>query len=365
VANNTVLEYSTIPEEYLSLKPALPYIKFSMIDVPHRYFAKSPIEDARPIQRQLNKALSQMVEYKNMMGAPKWMIPEQCQLTPGTITTEPGQNVTYLWGPWGPPVASRVEPIPSSLLAVIQEFQKMLDEVLGTHEISYGKTPRGVRSGQAIAQLQDQDMSQIASVMDDLKENMENYGKMLLNIVRLNFSEPRTLKIVGKDSVEHVRDFTGSSINDVEDPTVELGSSLPQNKIARVQVVKEHMAMGLYTPEQARKALEIEGDEIVSEDRLDEAKAKIEIEEMKAAKIVEVDPFDDPIVHIRVIESFMKTEAYKELPDAIKQVMSLHRMSHIEAMSNPAMTSPLFQMKMAQMAPQQSAPSAPGGSPSG
>ena len=86
----------------------LPLVKFPGLRIPGQLWDTSVVEQAIPLQKELNRTLSQMIEYKNLTLKPQMLAPVGSLRQ--RITDEPGAIFEYN------PVAGKVPesiPIPS------------------------------------------------------------------------------------------------------------------------------------------------------------------------------------------------------------------------------------------------------------
>lgn len=328
VANGELLQNEEIPDEYLELKNPLPFIKFDFIKIPKRFFSKSLIDDLRPLQKEYNKSRSQVIENKNLTAKGKLLIAIQSKVSKNAFTSEPGEKIYHYAGNWAPPTMLSITPLPNYVFQNLADIKQDMFDISGVHEVSQARTPKGIRSGAAISILQEQDDTQLGPVIHGFQDSLETFGRMLLEIVKKRYTEPRAIKVVGKDMVDFVNDFIGNDILGCDDVVVQMGSSIPQNKIAREQYLTQLYTLGLLSKEEVREYLGLEGEEVFSDDRLDEAKAVIENEQMAKGIVMKVDTFDDHLAHIKILNAFRKQEIYYDFDDRIKHIFMMHEKTH-------------------------------------
>ena len=333
-ANNQLLQYIEIPPCYRKLNPPFPFIKFGYVTVPKRYYSSTPLNDARPIQRRYNKVMSRLIEHIDLMSAGKWMVDSQSQIPKGYINGETGQVVHYL-GRQGvrEPHQAQMASIPNYVIVVLNMMKQDLQEIFGIHEVSHGRTPKGVRSGTAIASLAEMDDTQLEPVLDNFKMGYAQTCKTLLYLMKDYYEDDRTISIVGKDHVEFISDFKGSDLDVDVDVICEIDSSLPDNKLVREQMVVERFKENLISRKEARSALEIEGEDI-GKNRLDEGKAQLENEAMlKGIKCVP-ESTENPLVHMRIHNEAMQAISFEQQAPEIKRMFQEHYVGHDKIMAS-------------------------------
>ncbi len=152
----------------------LPLVKFPGMRVPGQLWDSSVVEQAVPIQKELNRTLSQIVEYKNLTLKPQMLAPVGSLRQ--RITDEPGAIFEYN------PVAGKVPeaiPLPGLPGYVVQHLQDMgqrLKDIFGLTEVMQGQVPPNVEAGVAIDLLQEAATDRHAPQITMMEKALERAG---------------------------------------------------------------------------------------------------------------------------------------------------------------------------------------------
>lgn len=368
-----------------------PFVKFDHIPT-GGFYAASVIEDVIPIQRELNRTRSQIIEAKNRMAKPQLMAPRG-SVDPSKITSEPGIVIQYRPG-MAPPQPLPLQPLPSYVLQEVDRSLADIEDVTSQHQVSKGGSPSGVTAATAISYLQERDDSVLATTYQSVEAGWEKVARQTLSHVVQFWETERIVQVTGVDGSFDSIALKGSSIASGKDIRVEAGSALPVSKAARQALLMDMMTQGLIPPEKGLKMMEIGGiSKLYEEMAIDERQAQREnlrmrsleitqIEEhlrnaqnslaladempdpmmsdlppemaqaeqpgiptdvqtgeplLESQSIVPVNTWDNHAVHIEVHNRFRKSQAFELLPDEIKAQFEAHVQMHAMALNQSAM----------------------------
>lgn len=350
-----------------------PYAKFDHTPS-GKFYSDSFITDLIPLQREINRTHGQIIENKNRMAKLQLIAPKG-SVDAAKITTEPGQVIFYNPA-FQPPQPMPLQPYPSFVMQELDRLQMEVDNISGQHEVSRGQTPSGVTAGTAIAFLQEQDDSILASVFDSLEEGMEKIAHLTLGYVQQFWTVPRMMKTVGNDGAFDVLTLKGSDLRSNNDVRVEAGSSLPTSKAAKMAFIMDLMKMQFIPPDKGLQLLEMGGVQKLYENIQRDAKqAQRENTKMSAATeeqmlqhtqgvamemqtdpakyydemgvprlpvgedgmplmplLVSVNKWDNHQIHIEEHNNYRKSAAFEALDDAQKRLFDDHVNQHIQMM---------------------------------
>jgi hypothetical protein len=339
---------------------------FSKLDsVPTgKFYTSSIIEDLIPLQRELNRSRSQLIESKNKMSKPQLMA-EKGTVDPRKITSEPGLLIEYAVGMQAPQ-ALPLQNLPSYVTEEINRLYTDMSDISGQHEVSNGSTPPGVTAATAISFLQEQDESLTAPHYYSIEEAIENVAGQSLVYVKMYWDEERTVKIVGLEGTFDVQTFYGSDLRGNTDVRVESGSALPTSRAAKQAFIMDLMKMGFIPPEEGLELMEVGGlNRIYERIQIDKRQAQrenlrmrvvTEEDEMKNAQEWEMQPpemkvdknglalsppslipvhtYDNHELHIMVHNNYRKSQSFEGAPDITKRIFEDHVQQHEEALAN-------------------------------
>jgi hypothetical protein len=361
----------------------LPLVKFPGLRVPGQLWDTSVVEQAIPLQKELNRTLSQMIEYKNLTLKPQMLAPVGSLRQ--RITDEPGAIFEYN------PVAGKVPesiPIPSLPPYVFEHLQDLgarLKDIFSLNEIVEGSVPPNVEAGVAIDLLQEAATDRIAPQIMLMEKSLERCGNLMLQLAQQYYTEPRTMIITGSGSKPKVERFESADLIKGVTIKVEAGSGLPRTRAGRQARVMQLMQMGILSPTKAYKYLDMadfkgvqmqyEADEeqamrehdklleggIVNEQAAKQANEALMMSIMQGG---DIDPqmlqqsveaglqplaFENKAVHLEVHAQFMKSAEFESLPQMIKDQFYKHyefTQQAVAADANPTGDAPRVSLQL-------------------
>lgn len=224
-AGNQILEEDNNPVE------RTPYLMFSGIEVPGRFYPSSVVEAMRPMQTERNKLLSQLIENAGRVGNPALLVSRLSQVK---MTGLPGERIEF--DDTTQNAAPRFLPAPE-MPAYIQNLVELnsnaLDEVSGSHEVSRAQVPPGVTAAAAINLLQEADDTILGPQIEDMETQLSHAGQMLLEGVAEHYTTARSLHIVGDEGAWDIPEFKGSMLRGNTRVRCQAGSMMPKSKAAK------------------------------------------------------------------------------------------------------------------------------------
>jgi len=308
-----------------------PFIKYDHIQS-GQFYTHSVIEDLNPLQRELNRTRSQIIEAKNLMAKPKLMGPKGA-VDPSKITSEPGQYIPY------EPGLGEIKPLPMQNLPPfvaeeVMRIQSDMDDISGQHEISRGNTPSQVTAATAISYLQEQDDTMISEIIQSVEFNHSKLGQHILTFVIDFWEQERMIKVAGKDESFDAIFLKGSKLRGNKDVRVEAGSALPHSKAARQAFLMDIFKMGVFAekPQEFLKLLDLRGiDKVIADYKVDIAQAQRENIKLANGMQVNINDFDNHEVHLEYHNRFSRTQEYEMLDPQIQALFKIHRTQHQQA----------------------------------
>jgi hypothetical protein len=260
-----------------------PFIKFDHMPT-GAYYAASVIEDVIPVQRELNRTRSQIIEAKNRMAKPQLIAPKG-SIDPAKITSEPGIVIQYRPG-LAPPQPLPLQPLPSYVLDEIDRSLADIEDLTSQHQVSKGNAPPGVTAATAISYLQERDDSVLSTTYQSVEAGWEKMAKQTLAHVVQFWETERIVQITGVDGSFDSIALKGSDIAKGMDIRIEAGSSLPVSKAARQALLMDLITQGVIPPEKGLKLMEIGGvNKLYEEMAVDERQAQRENLRMRSLDI--------------------------------------------------------------------------------
>jgi hypothetical protein len=299
------------------------------IPLPTSQYSMSVIQQVRPIVLELSRTFSQLVENRNMMSNPAWVIPKQLKIPRDEIQNKPGLRLEYQAMPNLPaPMPVQMPEMPTYVKEMIPNSREIILDISGQGETSQGRVPPGARSGVAIAYLQEEDDTRLGPTVQEFEETHERVSQQVLEVIAEKYDLPRTIRIPGKHREPEVFDFVGTMLEGNTTVVCQAGSGLPRSKAAKQQYILDLYDRKIeQDPRKVRQMLELgEGEPDEFEKDLDQAER--ENRRMLEGEDVQVLEWYNHAAHHLVHRDFMKSADFDDLEPGIQQILLDHDMEH-------------------------------------
>lgn len=233
----------------------LPLVKFPGIERPDSPLDEPLITDARPIQKELNRTLSQIVQHKNLTIKPQMIAPVNSLRD--RLTDEPGAVFTYTPVANQKPEWREMPSLPPYVFEHLRDIQQRMDRIFNLAAVSQGNVPPNVEAGVAIDLLQEAAVDQVSPVIQRLEDSLVRAGHIMAAYAAQYYIEPRLLKILGSGGTVQVKKFKNSDIAGGYSFHAEAGSGLPRTRAGRQARIEWMMTNGLIDGKQALKMLDV------------------------------------------------------------------------------------------------------------
>ena len=236
----------------------IPHVFFQHVPSATSIWPESMVSQIRDLNLELDKAVSQVIAVKDYMANPMWLVATQHRIK-GKIRSKAGNIVRYVHVPNVPPPAPLPGvPMPAQVENLIVALRDQILEVAGQGETSRGRVPSGVRSGVAVAYLQEEDDTRLGPTTENLEDFTANMGSLVLSRLGQYYHIPRLLRLYRRDGTFDVLKFKGADLRGNTDVVPVAGSALPRSKAARQQNILDMVGMGVpIDPKKIMDMLEI------------------------------------------------------------------------------------------------------------
>jgi hypothetical protein len=360
VAGNKVLKNEPFPYKH----GMLPYIMLKEVHVPGRFWGTCTLEQLRPIQAEYNKTKSQIVENRNMMGKPKYLVPKGSGIGEDSLTSEPGEIVNYRLG--FKPEVMPAAPLPSSTANMLAQDRKDMEDISGIHEASRAEAPGQVRSGRGIIALIEQDETRPSQVVGELEKRQAIAGRMVLNLMSQFAREERIARITGENNEVIYFSYTGKSFvgpnsifpgADYFDVRVVTRTGLPMSPTAQLALLDNLLERQVLNPQKDRdlilKMVNIgRVQDVLDDSRLHRSKQLEEIQmilDTQGRQELPVEDWHDHQTHLDVLNQFRNSISYGDLPEDTRNMFDLHAQRHEQAMAIAAVKPEIMTQQAAQL----------------
>lgn len=233
----------------------LPLIKFPGVETPGTLHDEALVTHARPLQKELNRTLSQIVEHKNLTIKPQMIAPIG-SLTQ-RLTNEPGAVFEYNPVNGQVPQWRDMPALPPFVQNHVDQIQARIDRLFNLQAITRGDVPPNVEAGIAIDLLQEAAVDQVAPTIQRMEESLALAGHLMVALAQKFYTEPRLLKIKGEGGSVQVKRFMAADIQGSFNFHAEAGSGLPRTRAGRQARIESLVNMGVLRPDQAGKYLDV------------------------------------------------------------------------------------------------------------
>jgi hypothetical protein len=317
----------------------MPYVMFSGVKVPNRFWPTAITTQLRGPQIGLNKVKSQIQENANRIGNPALMKSRQANVHYSGV---PGEEILYD-STVTDAVPQYLAPpeVPQYVREREQRYVDSMTEISGLHEVSNANVPAGITAASAINLLQEADDTRIGPEIQDLEFSLGVAGTKLARLRAKFTTDERLLRIAGEDEQWDILAFRGTMMG--KEPTVECqaGSAMPRSKAAKqagmLEILQTMMQYGLVPDSRDLrkffKDYEVGGiDKLYAGLSATEQQIQRENRLLAQGQAVNVNAFDEDKEHVDGHEEFQRTSRYGQLPEEAKQIFEMHVNAHRERM---------------------------------
>ena len=321
-----------------------PFILYQADINPCELYGESWAKHIIPINRVLNALESSVFTYNYRYAIGRIVMDENSGVR--IITNQHGDFIEKNRG--SEVTSLPLQPLPATYENQIQHCRQYIEDLGGSHDVSLGRIPAGIKSGIGIAELKQADATNSSDLVDNLEDFLVNVGKKVLKAIAENYEVPKVIKDLGMSGdVEHfavvgelgskrrknkkqvkigVDTFDLAVIGSDNEVRVTVGSWLAYTKTARQERIKELFNAGLIDQRTALQHMEFSDiDTIVENVRKEEVLKQFRGGEAKGAQEVS----DEEIARQ---ENVMMVQEGREIEPLITDNHTVHLIVHQEAL---------------------------------
>jgi hypothetical protein len=205
----------------------LPYAKFDNVERPDMFWGKSEIEPIEPLQKELNRRSSQMMESANLTADPKMLIPRSSGLKKESITTKPGEKIPYSGNV--PPSYLTPPSLPAYVPQLLDRTMGHVERVSGNYELLGGSRQPGMMAASAISTMMEQAEKRPRLMMENLNDALVEMGELMLSRIRQYYDTKRQQAISSEDGSAGVKfiEIWNEKLQGHYTIDIDVGSNLP------------------------------------------------------------------------------------------------------------------------------------------
>lgn len=338
ICQNEVLKNEPFPYSH----GRIPYVHCKEIPVKGSFWGSSTTEQLINVQTEYNKTKSQLIESRNLMSKPKWLLARGAGINSSAITSEPGEGIEYN-APYEPKMITPPG-MPAYVKDMIADFRQDMEDISGQHEVSRAEAPGEVRSGRGIIALIQQDETRMGPTLGAIDRAMATVGKLILMTDTEFVKEERIAKYLGQDDKLFINQWSGKALIgpnygrpgvDYFDVRVSTITGMPNNRAAQLELIDKLTERGYLNPQEDREKIFAllnigKVTKILDNGRASRSIAIKENYEMAQGQQIQPQAYQDHIVHLEVLHDYMNREDYQNLPDEVKEMFLAHEQQHKE-----------------------------------
>ena len=313
----------------------LPIVHFGFARIPGRFWRKTPLDDAVPLQIFRNTVEANMRLSAQRMGNSIWLNPKGSGVN--IITGEPGLKLDYNPVSLGGSQFAKPERIPAELenvqplVMLMNKIDDSIERVVGTFFLQGGETPPGVTAASALAYLGERAQKSISTLMTSYAKAWRDWEVMSLEIARQNWDDTRIRVIAGKNKKWQTLKFTKADLQGSVNLLIDYNGLFPKSNATERATIAQLVQLRVISPTEPEvqwQILRAFGETTLkgSQDIDVNDAAKEEDQFMTdAAFMPQVRPFvDNSTVHLQSHTDLAKTDEFRELPPARQEVWIEH-----------------------------------------
>ena len=195
-------------------------------------FGDSWLWDQIPVQDGLNVSMTAALNYIEGYGMLQQQAPATANIKMDKLSNSSMAVMTYTGEKGLSPVEQA--PLPATHTQVTQMMLSMTEDLGAAHDI---RRPTGTPSGNAINSLRQIDDSMLRPCVESIGEMLARGDQTALMLIGEHYTNPRLMKMMGKQGWEIKDDFTGVMLNGQFNAKIELLTGLSDDPGVRLEEV--------------------------------------------------------------------------------------------------------------------------------
>lgn len=316
-----------------------------------RWYGHTPVTDAVPVQAAMNASWSSIIEHMKQAGNARLWIPEGSVDNIADLSDLPGESVEYNPINGSRPVYESPPSMPEWWIRQPGMLGDAMDDILGGHDISRGKTPTGVESGIAMSILSENDDTPVGRFGKNLSNMWGRVGTMVLQLMEVRVRDERVASVKMPDAqIPQIIKWSGNTIDGHTTARVPEEVHSMRGRAAQSAWAMQLFDRGIIqsVTELSKVADVPNPGDILSATDPDTARALRENAFLSSGNPRTVDVIDDHKNHIHHHRNFVRSERYEHLEQQTQQLIRLHIAAHelyaadaLAAQAQAAAVSPL------------------------
>jgi len=199
----TILPFSKVllqdvPVPYMHGK--WPFVRFVDMLLPRSFWGEGEVASLMDQQVIINKIIANILDYMTLMSNPIWISEAGNGVNPDKLTNAISAIIQTASGKKDTIKRDIPPALQSGMVEILQVFMRQAETVSGSTDVTQGRNPTGVSAAAAIQSLQEASQTRIRLKERNLATSLSQLGNQIVALMMQYYTEPRVVKIVGKDS---------------------------------------------------------------------------------------------------------------------------------------------------------------------
>jgi hypothetical protein len=288
-------------------------VHFRGIVLPGEFWPTSMVSQVIPLQMELNRGRSQLIENRNLCTRPQLRAVEG-SIKPGSYKSKPG-HVMF----WDHIISGGIAPdylpppqVPGWVLNILGQVNQDIMDLSSRHEASQGAANPEVTSGKQAAIFRSADDSRLAPQVRQFESGLQMLGKYMLAETQENLDGHYIVPIVGKGRETEVARFQATDVSCSHNIKYEIASQLPWARESMRQTIMYLNSIGKVDDETMFDMLEMPSVQRLYENQTDHRlNARKENDFLSQAYVPPL-PTDNHKVHLAEHERLINSPEFRD-----------------------------------------------------
>jgi hypothetical protein len=339
VIGDKLVKFEEWPDELLSYpddKILYPYVHMQEYRNPWGFYGYSSVSRLIPIQKHYNEYRTQLSTNGNLMANAKWHVFKGSGLSEDALTDEAGEVVET--NPNLPrPEQLGVAPLPNYVIE--SGRQDILDfrDVGGEKESS--QLPyQGITAGVALETASELSNLPLIPIVRNIEKALIKHARLELTYANKHFDVERILKVADDFGNMQIEKYKGEDLMNQYDIRIMVESSIADSKAANQQKLLDLWDRRIISdPDQFLMAFNAGRLDIAAAEKDPSRNVAIEqLEKIKNGEQPPVLPFDNHIVHFRILSKFIQSPEFRRMPQDRQQLCMITLQQHLSFLGQGA-----------------------------
>jgi hypothetical protein len=182
----------------------------------------------------------------------RWFVPHNSNIRARELLS-PARSIIEFNPKAGPPIPEQHPAMPNDLVEWADRFKEEFEDESTLHATMMGKHVPGVSSGRHAEALRAGDETVLGLSRAQLKEGVETAGRIILEMVRREWSDARRVRYFGEDKEYVDLAFSAADLADTSDVRLKKGTLLMLTPMQKSEMIFAYAEMQAISPQEVRQ----------------------------------------------------------------------------------------------------------------